>query len=170
MERQPIDVYVDRYACPLSRLALSLCRNIADAEDLYQETWMKAIQFFDRYDPAKPFDRWLYTLCVNTYKNNCKSFFNRMQVAFRTSEDKDAFLSCIEAADEDQREERMDLMHALNQLPVKYQTVLVLKYFMDWTDAEIAQTLRIPEGTVKSRLHKAKELLARRITHETFYR
>ncbi len=157
-----IDRYVQEYGRPLSRLCLSLCRNPADAEDLYQDTWMKVIRYYERYETDKPFDKWLYALCINTYKNSRKAFWCRMQLSFHTNEDKDTFLACV-AIPETDNDIYIDLLAALRRMPVKYKAVLSLKYFMGYGDDEIATILQIPSGTVKSRLHRAKEQLLKQI-------
>jgi hypothetical protein len=51
-----LDKHILQYQNDLSRLCISLCRNITDADDLYQDTWMKVVRFSDKYDETKPFD------------------------------------------------------------------------------------------------------------------
>ena len=54
-------VYVQQYSADLSRLCMSLCGNKTEAEDLFQETWLKAMRYYDKYEKSKPFDKWLYS-------------------------------------------------------------------------------------------------------------
>lgn len=60
-----IDPYIQQYGRRLYGLCRHLCANVLDADDLYQETWMKAVKNFARYDPAKPFD-------AHGYQNLCE--------------------------------------------------------------------------------------------------
>ena len=61
--------YIEQYSERLSRLCCNLCRNYADADDLFQDTWFKAMKNFDKYDKTRDFGKWLFAVCVNTYKN-----------------------------------------------------------------------------------------------------
>lgn len=140
----------------LSRLCYKLCHDKDDAQDLYQETWMKAIRFIRKYDSTKPFNKWLFTICVNTFKTKARK--NKRVYNFQTNDDKDTFLSLIEDP-RDHLEDFAALRCSILKLPVKYRIAITLKYFKDYTDNEVAEIIGIPVGTVKSRLNMAKKLL-----------
>ena len=145
----------------MTRLCISLCRNISDSEDLYQDTWLKVIRKYQKYDESKPFDKWLFTICVNSYKDNQKSFWRKKQLHFISNEEKELFLSSIPDISEvdDQSEDYITLLNCLLKLPPKYKMIISLVYFRDYTEKDVADILKIPIGTVKSRLHKAKKIL-----------
>ncbi len=168
MDREQFDQYVEQYGARVSALAWSLCRSRADAEDLYQETWMKAMRHFDRYCPEKPFDKWIAAICVNTYKNTFRAFQRSRQMQFRSNEEKDYFLESLFEGRED-RDTLIALRQAIEALAVKYQILIKLKYYLDYPDEDIPALVGVPVGTVKWRLHKAKELIARRMGDETEY-
>jgi len=149
--------YVEQHGRELTRMCFHLCANRQDAEDLYQETWLRAIRYYRRYNSEKPFKHWLHAICVNTYKNGFKSS-NIKAVDFKTQEDKDRFLNEVKAP-ADFSDEYFDLAAAVNALTNKHRVVIVLKYFSDYTENNIAEMLKIPVGTVKSRLYKARERL-----------
>lgn len=153
--------YISVYQEDLTRLCISLCRNIPDAEDLYQDTWLKVMCKYQKYDESKPFDKWLFTICVNTYKDRQKSFWKKKQFHFSSNEDKELFLSSIPDVPEfDGQSEMYDtLLNCLIKLPLKYNMIISLFYFKDYSEKEVASILNIPIGTVKSRLHKAKKIL-----------
>jgi len=146
----------------LSRLCASLCGNRADAEDLYQETWLKVMRFIDTYDTTRPFEKWLFAICVNSFRNARRTAWFRHRYEFVSPEDKQRYLDSIP----DKTVPRSDyaaLATGVAQLPEKLRTVLVLKYVSGYSEDDVAQLLHIPPGTVKSRLFNAKRQLKQRL-------
>ena len=163
------EAYVAQYARDLSKFCIKLCGNIDDADDLFQDTWTRALAHFDAYNPALSFKTWLFTICVNLYRNTGKRKYNTTRREFSSTEEKERFLNTVAAEAED-IDERLDLYRALDTLPKKYRLVLTLYYLRAFTGREIAGMLGIPEGTVSSRLHHAKKLLKRRLQDESYDR
>lgn len=155
--------YVKLYSEDLSRLCLSLCCNTQDAEDLFQETWLKAMKNFKRYDSKFPFDKWLYSICVNTYKNTLKLHYNKNKAIFNTLEEKEFFMNSIPDNSSLDIAGYFELRAIIADLPKKLRTVIVLKSFKDYSLKDISVMLSIPEGTVKSRIHTAKSIIKRRL-------
>ena len=150
------DEYISRYGKRLFGLCMKLCNNREDAEDLYQETWVKAYRFLGKYDVSKEFEGWLTSICVNAYRDILRRQKWKSLVAwFRTTEEKDF---AIESAP-DREEDYSDVRDAVEGLPDKYRVATVLYYWSGHDVKRIAEMLSIPEGTVKYRLHKARELL-----------
>ena len=152
-----IDPYIERYGERLYGLCRALCASRADADDLYQETWLRAVRSFARYDPARPFAPWITRICVNVYRSQLRRralspVYNR----FATTEEKDAALA---AAPAPERAEYGELYDAVARLPERLRVAVILYYFRDMDVAAAARALRLPAGTVKSRLHKARALL-----------
>lgn len=153
--------YICEYKERLSKLCCSLCRNYADADDLFQETWLKAMNGYESFDKSRDFGKWLFSICVNTYKNKCRT--EKRVYHFNTAEEKEIFLASL--PDTTVKNEKYDeLVEQIRELPEKYRTVLALRYFNSYSEKDVAQILNIPVGTVKSRLNKAKELLRRRLS------
>ncbi len=163
--KQRIEGYHEQYGNRVAALCRSLCRNGDDAQDLYQETWMKALRHLDQYQSDQPFDKWIAAICVNTYKNTFRAFVRSRRMEFATNEEKDRFLHSLYAHREN-RDTLIDLRQAVESLPTKYRILIRLKYDLDYTDREIADVTHLAEGTVKWRLHKARELLGRRMCDE----
>ena len=67
-----MDRYIQAHGRRLFGLCLTLCAHRQDAEDLYQDTWLKALAHFHQYDPNRPFEPWLTRICVNTYRNSLR--------------------------------------------------------------------------------------------------
>ncbi|MBQ6154171.1 MAG: RNA polymerase sigma factor [Ruminococcus sp.] len=157
--------YVELYSRDLSKFCIKLCGNIDDAEDLFQDTWTRALRYFKIYDEKKSFKTWLFTICVNIYKNSSKLKYNSRKIEFSTTEEKERFFSTIPSSQED-RDEYIDLLSAIAALPKKHRVVITLYYFKEFSQKEIAEILSIPEGTVSSRLTTAKKLLKRRLSDD----
>lgn len=64
-----IDQYIQQYGRRLYGLCRSLCSSPYDADDLYQETWLRVVKHISQYDPSREFEPWLTRICVNTYRS-----------------------------------------------------------------------------------------------------
>jgi RNA polymerase sigma-70 factor (ECF subfamily) len=158
IHRETINKKIKLYEKDLSKLCIYLCRNTTEAEDLYQETWLKVIRNFHKYDIHRPFEKWLYSICINTFKNMRKTSARKHEFLFSTKEKEDICISSIPHQDIPQ-EDYYRLYEAISKLPHKHKVVVVLRYFKDYSEKDVAEILKIPVGTVKSRLNKAKKLL-----------
>ncbi|MGN0505231.1 MAG: RNA polymerase sigma factor, partial [Lachnospiraceae bacterium] len=162
-EQKMINQYILEYGKRLYGLCLTLCINPFDADDLYQETWLKVVKNIEKYDKSREFEPWLTAICVNTYRNTLRRiarspFFNR----FASNEEKDAALESVAAPESSfltTKEEYASLHRAINGLPEKLRITVILFYFRDMEIEKTALVLGIPPGTVKSRLNKARKLL-----------
>lgn len=163
--KKSIEKYVADYSESLSRLCASLTNNRHDAEDLFQSTWEKAIRKFKSYDSSKPFDKWLFTVCVNTFKDTKRRFDNTKIIRFSTAEEQENFLSSIQGFEED-RDEYLTLHNAIGHLSREKRAAIVLYYFRDFSVSELSEILGVPEGTVKSRLSSAREELRKELNDE----
>jgi len=146
---------LDRWRAPLYGF-LSRRSDPADADDLFQETWLRVVRHRDRYDPQRRFSTWLFQIANNL----CRDRGRRRAVRERHRR---------ERADEARRDpERtrvppldrtLDVRRRVAALPDRLREVLVLRYFRDLPEKEIARIVGIPPGTVKSRLHAAVQAL-----------
>ena len=157
--------YVGLYSRDLWRFCIKLCGDSHDAEDLYQDTWAKALRSLGGFKEGTDFKSWLFTICVNTFKDAGRSRYNSSKQLFRDEEEKERFLSSIPADGQD-IDAYIDLHAAVLALPKKYRVVITLFYFREFSLKEIAGILGVPEGTVSSRLNTARKLLKRRLSHE----
>lgn len=161
-DRILISGYTERYSAELSRLCLSLCGNHADADDLFQETWLKVYENIDRYNEEKAFDKWIYTICVNTFRDMCRSAFRKKAVSFSDSDEKQRFLDGIPDR-ESLGDELLDVVDVIRRMSPKYREVLALRFFKDYSEEQTAEILGVPLGTVKSRISRAREILRREL-------
>jgi len=145
------------YGPRLFGLCMTLCRNRDDAWDLYQDTWLRAYEKQDNYDSSYTYEGWLTTICVNRYRD----VLRRLKIApffdlFSTTEDKDR---AIEDIPVEEKEDFSEVRHAVDELPEKFREAVILYYFEEKDIRRTAQILKVPEGTVKTRLMKARKLL-----------
>ena len=159
-----IDQYIRQYGKRLYGLCLSLCANSFEADDLYQDTWLRVMKNISQYDSNRDFEPWLTKICVNTYRNALRRIARSPLLNFKTNEEKDAMLCAVPAAE---NPDYSSLYEAIERLPEKYRLVVILFYFEDMDVAATAGAMGIPEGTVKSRLSKARKLLKEVLEHET---
>ena len=157
--------YVAQYSPELTRFCVKLCGDVHDAEDLFQDTWARALDRLEQYDASQNFKSWLFTICANIFKNSKKLKYNTSKAVFSSKEEKERFIQSIPAAQKD-IDAYLDLHAAMLSLPKKHRLVIVLYYFREFSQSEIARMLDIPEGTVKSRLNTAKKMLKRRLYDE----
>lgn len=159
-----IDEYIKRYGRRLYGLCHYLCSNSFDADDLYQETWLKVIRHIDKYDPVREFEPWLTKICVNTYRSRLRRIARSPLLDFPGSEEKDRLLDSIPAPES---KDYIMLYEAVGRLPDKLRLAVVLFYFQEMNLSSTAEILKIPVGTVKSRLNKARKLLKEVLADES---
>ena len=160
-----INQYIRDYGKRLYGLCTFLCANSCEAEDLYQETWLKVVKNIEKYDPAKEFEPWLTTICVNTYRNTLRRIMKSPVFnAFATTEEKDLTINSVPAPE---GSDYSDLYSAIDGLPEKLRLTVLLFYFRDMDIESVAKVLGIPPGTVKSRLNKSRKLLKEVLTDES---
>lgn len=159
-----IDQYIRQYGKRLYGLCLTLCANSFDAEDLYQETWLKAVKSISRYDERREFEPWVTKICVNTYRNKLRRIMKSpIFDTFSSAEDKSAVMESVAAPE---TEDYSYLHEAIDRLPEKLRITVILFYFRDMNIEKTALVLNIPPGTVKSRLSKARKLLREVLSDE----
>ena len=160
-----IDSYINQYGKRLYGLCITLCKNPSDADDLYQDTWLRVVRHISKYDTEKEFEPWLTRICVNVYRSRLRRLARSpVRDGFSSSEEKDAVIGAAPATAAD---DYSALHDAIGRLPEKYKSTVILFYFRNMDIRASARALNIPEGTVKSRLHKAKKLLKEALRYET---
>ena len=147
--------------------AMRLTRDAHEAQDLVQETYLKAYRFFDRFEPGTNIKAWLFTILRNTHINTYrKASRQQEQTDFERVEPFYADPALFpEWSDEAPLEEVLrhvvqdDVKRALDALPEVYRMVVLLADMADFSYKEIAAILDCPEGTVMSRLFRGRRLL-----------
>jgi RNA polymerase sigma-70 factor (ECF subfamily) len=142
------------------RTAYVIARNAADAEDAAQEGFVKAWRALGRFRDGAPFRPWLLQIVANEARNRRRSAGRREHLALRaaTEEPSGGAAPSPEAALLS-AETREQLLAAVNGLPDDQREVVALRYFLGLAEQEVAETLGIAQGTVKSRTARALERL-----------
>jgi RNA polymerase sigma-70 factor (ECF subfamily) len=154
----------------LFNLALNLTRNRKDAEDLVQETYLRAYRFFDSYRRGTHIKAWLFRILRNTFINRYRAAktrpdevdFGKVEMTYERIIDEEFIRQNQPSSPEESvMAEILDdeVQEALNQLPGEYREVVIMALAEDLSYKEIAAALSIPLGTVMSRLHRGRKLL-----------
>ena len=138
------------------RAAWLILRDEAAAEDVAQETFIRAFRNADRLSPGSDARPWLYRIAVNLTLNRMRSRRREERAVTR--------LGPRSALFEDAASERGagddSVSDALRRLPERLRVPVILRYYLDLSEKEIARALGVRPGTTKSRLHEARRLLA----------
>jgi RNA polymerase sigma-70 factor (ECF subfamily) len=153
----------------LYRTALRLTRVPADAEDLVQDTYLKAFRAADSFQPGTNLRAWLFTILHNTARNRVR---DRAREALTVDSDVVERASDVSSQGSDTPESLLlrdmlgpDLQAAVDELPDAFRQAVWLRDVEEFTYAEIAAMLEIPPGTVMSRISRGRRMLYERLNH-----
>jgi RNA polymerase sigma-70 factor, ECF subfamily len=147
---------VRRWQGPLVNLAYRFCGDRGRAEDMAQEAFLRAYRNLDGFRGDSAFSTWLFALATNLYRTELRRIPQRTIALEDTPEPRDPF-SMSEA--HELRDRDLAVRRAVLALPTKYREAMLLFYFHEMDVSAAAQSLGLPEGTVKARLHRGRELL-----------
>ena len=149
---------VEAYRNQVFRLALRMCGNEADADEVAQEAFLSAWKGLPNFRGESRFSTWLYQLTTHAVID-----LMRREKRQAAAEDIDEITTADDGPSPQQQagraETRREVRAALMQLPEEYRQVLLLRFMQELSYEEIGQTLKLPAGTVKSRLNRAKAQL-----------
>ena len=151
----------------LYSFAMRLCRNRDDAHDLVQETFMKGFRFFDKFEKGTNCKAWLFRILKNTYINQYRKDKREPDtVEYDVIEEFYDLIRSESSESTDLQKKFYDnllddeISTALDSLPEAFRTVVILCDLEGMTYEEIAEIIECPIGTVRSRLHRARKMLA----------
>lgn len=160
---------VRRYQRPIHRIAYGMTRNASDADDVAQETFVRAYQAIDRFRVGEPLYPWLSRIAVNLVYTLFRRRRRRPETPLEplleagrqwaTEDDP------VEESATRERHRRLDAAFA--ELKPEHRSILVLRVVEGLSYDEIARTLSVPIGTVMSRLSRARQELKRRLAERT---
>lgn len=167
---------MDKYQRPVFSICLRMVRNRDEAEDLAQESFIKVFAMLERYNSSYAFSSWLFKITSNL----CIDFLRKRKIeTFAMDEPIDVERGEIqrqyEAPDLDPEQELMKnekmrrLSTAIDRLPAHYRIMLILRHQENLSYEEIAESLDIPLGTVKARIHRAREMLKSSLRGKDFF-
>jgi RNA polymerase sigma-70 factor, ECF subfamily len=164
-DRDAFSQLMHRYAGAVYGLAYRMLGSPQDAEDASQEIFLRTYTNLARFDRTRRFSTWLLSIG----SNYCVDRLRRQRMQWLTLDDVAYSVPSQERGPEGgmvQREQREIVRNALESLPEGYRLVTVLRYWNDLSYQEIAQATGLTESTIKTRLHRARNMLAERLHND----
>ncbi|MBU6500604.1 MAG: RNA polymerase sigma factor [Patescibacteria group bacterium] len=160
-DAQAFGTLVERYEDKLIRYARRFLRSSDDAEDLVQETFIKAYSNIKGFDTKRRFSPWIYRIAHNEFVNSMRKRSGKENISIFDFDLLFPHPVAKETADDKVNKEELKRMLGgyLEQLDPKYREPIVLYYFEDMDYGEIADILQIPSSTVGVRLRRGKAML-----------
>jgi RNA polymerase sigma-70 factor (ECF subfamily) len=165
-DRRAFAELVDLYKDKIFYLAYRMLSNRQEAEDAVQETFMRVFVNLERYDEAQKFSTWIFriatNLCIDRLRKRKQTYSLDADLPDGDGNDWHAMLEGNEPTPEKQlvvSETREQVREAIDSLPEKYKSVVVLRYLHDMSLQEIGDVLDMPVTTVKTRVHRGREFL-----------
>lgn len=152
-----IDEIIEKYADMVFRVAYTHTKNRADSDDVFQEVFTKLFRSAAVFESDEHIKAWLIRVTTNTSLDLLKSAWSRKTVELPEE---------LPATEQNEFYEGA-LTQAVKSLPPKYRTVIHLFYYHEMSITEIAKVLKSREGTVKSQLSRARELLKNKLNGGT---
>ena len=153
---------IERYKKPLAAVLQRALGSSPDVEDVFQETWIRVVRSAHRYDPEQRFSAWLFAIAWNLIKDRW---------ARRVPQD-DADLATMVSSERSPEEWAVSndrarrVREMVDRLPERLAQAILLRFFEELSEKEVAARLGVPVGTVKSRLHHGLRRLAEQMDEE----
>ena len=147
--RQPVEILIEKHKNNLYALAFNICKNVQDAEDVVQDTFIQYLSHTKDFESEQHIRAWLLRVAMNKAKNKTQTFFRKHTVPLEDFMETLTFESA----------ESSDLFEAVMNLPEKYRIVIHLFYYEDYSVKEIADIAKVSVSNVKVRLSRGRLLL-----------
>lgn len=154
---------VRRWQGPLVNMAWRYCRDRSRAEEMAQEAFVRAWRGLTQWRRESSFSTWLFALAANVYRSELKRVPTMVVPLDEIAEPASAALGQYDALAEQKRCEAV--RRAVLALPMRYREPVILYYFHEMDVSAAARTMGLPEGTLKARLARGRELLRKRFPH-----
>ena len=135
-----------------------MINNYDAAEDIFQETWIRVIKHINSFRGDAKFSTWLFQIARNLYKDTMRKKRGLHYISIEETEE----LTYKHSADVTNINEMEQVKEIVTGLPVKMKEVIVLRYYHDLNINEISEVLGCPEGTVKSRIFRARDIIRKK--------
>ena len=158
----------------LYRTALGMTRKTQDADDLVQDTYLRAFKYFNQFEGGTNARAWLFKILMNTFINNYRKktrepervSYDDMEEFYLYNRLKDSSMmtGLIDPQEAVMNKMQFEAINdAIDKLPVEYREVVILSDINEFTYLEISEMLEIPIGTVRSRLFRGRKQIQRSI-------
>jgi RNA polymerase sigma-70 factor, ECF subfamily len=152
---------VRRWQEPLVNMAWRYCRDRGRAEEMAQEAFLRVWRGLATWRSESSFSTWLFSIAANVYRSELKRF----PAAVPIDDVAEPSGAAAQHSDFERRSQNDSLRRAVLALPYKYREPVILYYFHEMDVSRASQTMGLPEGTVKARLARARDLLRKRFPH-----
>lgn len=164
---------VDLYKDKLYHLGYRMLSNRHEAEDVVQETFLRVHKNWNRYDDKQKFSTWIYriatNLCIDRLRKRKPSYYLDAEMNEQDGLDGYTLIPGDERTPETEyllSETQQTIHQAIEGLPAKYKSVIVLRYLQELSLQEISEVLDMPVTTVKTRVHRGREFLRKKLEHK----
>jgi len=159
---------IEKYGNDIYAFCLHLAYSQQEAEELYQDTFLKAMELLKGIEPENNPKSYLLSIAIRLWKNQKRKYLWRKRIAGFSSleeETQEAEPGSRYSLEEEvlKKEQLRQLRHAVKELDYKYRIPVCLYYMEGMQVADVATILKLPKGTVKSRLYKAREILKKQL-------
>jgi len=161
-DAQAFEGIVRRWQGPLINMAWRYCRDRARAEDLAQDAFLRAWRGLAGWRRESSFSTWLFALAANVFRSELKRF---PTVNLPLDEIAEPSSLAAQLSTLSKKLSNEEVRRSVLALPLRYREPVILFYFHEMDLSRAAATLRLPEGTLKARLSRARALLRRRFPH-----
>ncbi|AJY75313.1 RNA polymerase subunit sigma-24 [Paenibacillus beijingensis] len=164
---------VGMYQDKLYHMAYRMLYNRQEAEDVVQETFLRVYKNMERYDESQKFSTWIYRIATNLSIDRLRK--RKPSYSLDAESNDHEGLDGYSMIPSDDRTPESELVlsetqrtihQAIETLPPKYKSVMVLRYLQDMSLQEIGEVLDMPVTTVKTRVHRGREFLRKRLEHK----
>lgn len=161
---------VELYKDKIYHLAYRMLRSRHEAEEIVQETFLRVYMNLDRYDENQKFSTWIYriatNLCIDRLRKRKVNYSLDAEMGDGEGSDWYSTLASQDPSPDNQvllSETQMQIRESIETLPEKYKAVVILRYLQDLSLQEISDVLSMPVTTIKTRLHRGREFLRKKL-------
>jgi len=169
-DQQAFAELVALYQDKLYHMAFRMLGNRQEAEDVTQEAFLRVYRNLDRFDEGQKFSTWIYriatNLCIDRLRKRKQTFSLDAESTEHEGLDGYAVIPSDDRTPESEMlltETQRIVREAIETLPAKYKSVMVLRYLLDLSLQEIGEVLDMPVTTVKTRVHRGREFLRKKL-------
>lgn len=177
-DAQAIVDLINKYKDKVYYLGYRMLGNKEEAEDICQETFIKVYSNLDKYDKEYKFSTWVYkiatNLCIDRIRKNKRTIYS-LDNNWNSEEDLDWYSTVPDKnlTPEDEvllNEKNYLIQQSFNKLPVKYRTIMTLRYIDGLSLQEICDIVDLPITTVKTRLHRGREYMRKSLLENEIFK
>jgi RNA polymerase sigma-70 factor (ECF subfamily) len=172
-DRRAFAELVELYKDKIYHLGYRMLNQKQEAEDIVQETFLRVYTNLDRYDENQKFSTWIYriatNLCIDRLRKRKPKYSIDAEMTDGEGTDWHAMLASKDAGPDEElilSETQSNIREAIQTLPDKYKAVVILRYLHDMSLQEIGDVLDMPVTTIKTRVHRGREFLRKKLEAE----